>query len=96
MAFIFQQLQGDLQFLLKGKGNRLVSFPDPDISEMCAGHPADTNLLALLLEQRAQNLHAFLLTALYVYILLFMKGVEVRVGGHGLLNLSEPVGASDA
>lgn len=38
VAFIFQQLQGDLLFLLKGKGNRLDSSLDTDISEMCARH----------------------------------------------------------
>lgn len=69
-----------MQFLLKGQGNNLVSLPYPDISEMCAGHPVDTNGFALLLERRAQNLRAFLLSVLRVFIyFLFMKGVEVRV-----------------
>ena len=44
-AFIYLQLQGDSQFLLKGEGNPLFSSPEPDISEMCAGHPADTSRL---------------------------------------------------
>lgn len=77
-AFIYLQLQGDSPFLLKGEGNPLFSSPDPDISEMCVGHPADTSRLALVLKRRAQALRAFLLLVLREYISLLMKDVEVR------------------
>lgn len=77
-AFIYLQLQGDSQFLLKSEGNPLFSSPDPDISEMCAAHPADTSRLALLLKRRARALRAFLFLVLREYISLLMKDVEVR------------------
>lgn len=77
-AFDYLQLQGDSQFLLKGEGNPLFSSPEPDISEMCAGHPADTGRLALLSKRRARALRAFLLLVLREYIPLLMKDVEVR------------------
>lgn len=77
-AFDYLQLQGDSQVLLKGEGNPLFSSPEPDISEMCAGHPADTSRLALLSKRRARALRAFLLLVLREYIPLLMKDVEVR------------------
>lgn len=67
----FHQFQGDLQFLCNGKDYRLVCSFDPDVHEMCAGHPTDTNPhSASGTEQRAQNLCAFSLCAC-VYIVTY-------------------------
>lgn len=62
---------------------------------MCSRDSADTNPLALFFWNGGLKTCVHFLFVLHVDILL-KKGVEVTVGGRGLLNLSEPVRESDA